>query len=412
MNPIINTLPYDSQIEYLESTGTQWIDTLIVPNSNFSYEVEVMKLDYTETLPLGTWNSWQNAMFGIDMKYSQNGFLMTWGSTYADYTNKILNTWLTLSSKNGEQKVARSSDGYVYKTTTTTATFTCQYSAYLFAGRYNGEVNYTGPCRIAKAVIKNGDTVVFDAIPVRVGQVGYMYDKVSGQLFGNAGTGSFTLGNDVYPSFIRGIGSAAQGFAVGSSEVQKMFLGETKIYDAAPYQKIEYLQNTGSSYINTGFVNTNNTEFVIDFQLTNSSADRKIIGQGFKFGLGQMDGYWRIIDSQWYKTSSATDTNRHTARTENGAYYIDTTKIADRYSYKTAGTYNMLLFAVSSQDSVSPDGNCALMKLYSCKIYDNGSLVRDFIPVRVGSVGYLYDKVSKQLFGNAGSGSFTLGPDL
>ncbi len=38
--------------------------------------------------------------------------------------------------------------------------------------------------------------IVFDAIPVRVGQVGYMYDKVSGNLLGNAGSGSFVLGND------------------------------------------------------------------------------------------------------------------------------------------------------------------------------------------------------------------------
>ena len=33
-------------------------------------------------------------------------------------------------------------------------------------------------------------------IPVRVGQVGYMYDTVSGQLFENSGTGSFIVGPD------------------------------------------------------------------------------------------------------------------------------------------------------------------------------------------------------------------------
>ena len=36
-----------------------------------------------------------------------------------------------------------------------------------------------------------------DLIPVRVGTTGYMYDKVSGQLFSNNGTGSFTLGQDI-----------------------------------------------------------------------------------------------------------------------------------------------------------------------------------------------------------------------
>ena len=50
-------------------------------------------------------------------------------------------------------------------------------------------------------------------------------------------------------------------------------------------------------------------------------------------------------------------------------------------------------------------------KIYYCQIID-GVLVRDFIPVRVGQVGYMYDRVSGQLFGNAGTGAFIVGPDV
>jgi hypothetical protein len=50
-------------------------------------------------------------------------------------------------------------------------------------------------------------------------------------------------------------------------------------------------------------------------------------------------------------------------------------------------------------------------KLFSAKIYNNDDVVRDFIPVRVGNVGYLYDRVSGQLFGNDGTGGFIVGPD-
>ena len=46
----------------------------------------------------------------------------------------------------------------------------------------------------------------------------------------------------------------------------------------------------------------------------------------------------------------------------------------------------------------------------------NGVVVRDFIPVCVGSgasaVGYMYDCVTKRLFGNNGTGAFTIGPDV
>ena len=50
------------------------------------------------------------------------------------------------------------------------------------------------------------------------------------------------------------------------------------------------------------------------------------------------------------------------------------------------------------------------MRIYYCNI-TVGDVVHEFIPVRVGSVGYMYDKQTKQLFGNLGTGSFTLGPD-
>ena len=52
------------------------------------------------------------------------------------------------------------------------------------------------------------------------------------------------------------------------------------------------------------------------------------------------------------------------------------------------------------------------VRLYNVELLKNGVKLRDFIPVRVGEVGYMYDQVSGELFGNAGSGSFILGPDI
>ena len=52
------------------------------------------------------------------------------------------------------------------------------------------------------------------------------------------------------------------------------------------------------------------------------------------------------------------------------------------------------------------------VNVYSFKLTDNGVLVRDLVPVRVGSVGYMYDRVSGKLFGNEGTGAFTVGPDI
>ena len=63
------------------------------------------------------------------------------------------------------------------------------------------------------------------------------------------------------------------------------------------------------------------------------------------------------------------------------------------------------------------------IKLASLEIRVSGVLVRDFIPVRVGSganaVGYLYDRANPTggprgngLYPNSGSGAFVIGPDV
>ena len=49
-------------------------------------------------------------------------------------------------------------------------------------------------------------------------------------------------------------------------------------------------------------------------------------------------------------------------------------------------------------------------RIYKWQAFVNNVAVRDFIPVVKSGVGYLYDKVSGTLFGNAGTGSFTVGP--
>ena len=51
------------------------------------------------------------------------------------------------------------------------------------------------------------------------------------------------------------------------------------------------------------------------------------------------------------------------------------------------------------------------MKIWTASFSTSGTLARDFIPVRKDGVGYMYDRVSKTLFANAGTGAFIIGPD-
>ena len=52
------------------------------------------------------------------------------------------------------------------------------------------------------------------------------------------------------------------------------------------------------------------------------------------------------------------------------------------------------------------------IKMYAdyCKIYNNGILIRDFIPCEYEGVFGLWDKVTNQFFANNGTGEFVAGP--
>ena len=69
----------------------------------------------------------------------------------------------------------------------------------------------------------------------------------------------------------------------------------------------------------------------------------------------------------------------------------------------------MVLFAARNGSTVALDSGG--VRLYRCKFWQGGTLVRDFQPVLdENGVACLYDAVTDELFYNAGSGSFVAGP--
>lgn len=80
---------------------------------------------------------------------------------------------------------------------------------------------------------------------------------------------------------------------------------------------------------------------------------------------------------------------------------------ATKSTFQSGG--NLYLFGVNNNGALQYP---AKMKLYSCKIYSNGSLVRDLVPCKSasGKVGLL-DKLSSTFYGNAGSGMFIASAD-
>lgn len=201
-------LPYDSEIEYLESSGNG-ISTGQVINSNVLIPASCSHVEYHFKF-----------MFVKNQKGVLCGHQTTSHGnprTYLFYSSMAQNAReFYAGNKIGSVSIPSQEivDGYItldeggtlafYRNGTLVNQFTLSGSALnkdfpliIFGGSYGNSLDDLASIRLWDFSIIHGDTLVRDYIPVRVGTVGYMYDRVSGELFGNSGTGSFTLGADV-----------------------------------------------------------------------------------------------------------------------------------------------------------------------------------------------------------------------
>ena len=193
----VKRLPYDAEIEYLQSSGNQWIEIESVKyNASNSYRIEcgVMNL---MNLYGGRYNGWDaGGAFGFLNKYtdgSGNFFGPTSVDTYADIT-LVINSG---SSSQSNMTVVVNSDSYSNsRGHGSLGIYASNKGYHLFAMYSSGSVIKNTFERIYYCKLYINDSLVCDLIPVRIEQDGYLFDKISGTLFSNQGRGDFILGPD------------------------------------------------------------------------------------------------------------------------------------------------------------------------------------------------------------------------
>ena len=380
----INGLPLGFQeVEYLEANGTQWLDLGLYGNLNTEIEVGAYVGEHTTHFALvGDFTDSTKAIT-LPVNYGNSGL-------YSRFGNKSLTSGL--GSNEGTYKFVINKTGYYRDGTllgsfNATTTFTTTNTMMLFGFTNLGRNYYEGKVYYCK-VYDNG-TLVGDFIPcLDSTSKPCMFDKLSQTAHYNLGTDTdFTYGRKIIP--------------------------------------VEYLESTGTQYIDTGYYPNNNTKYNLKTQFINpttvqdykgiigvSVAPNDRCGMGFYNGnIRQQFGSGAAAYGGNYNDSSYTGFNNATVYecSRNGFYIngtLDWTPTKD-----LTGTASVTAWVFNTHAEAVYNGTP--QKLYYCKIYDNNILVRDYIPVRVGHVGYLYDKVGGQLYGNANStGAFILGNDV
>lgn len=186
------TIPYH-RVEYLQSSGTQGIDTGIIPDSSTMFQYRFMKLDYTE------WGCLVGYLDPDNNDYRAFTYLHV---AVFDIKNARL---IGPSQSLMPNRVYNYEYGNCYIKNIDTDTILASGAAITgWEGIKTIKINgpdangsYGPPIRSYHLKIFKNGLIVRDLYPVRIEQVGYMYDLVSEQLFGNTGTGSFILGNDI-----------------------------------------------------------------------------------------------------------------------------------------------------------------------------------------------------------------------
>lgn len=192
------------------------------------------------------------------------------------------------------------------------------------------------------------------------------------------------------------------------------------------YKRLEYIQSSGTQYIDTGLSAPTGMRVQCDVELTSLRS-----GLNMLFGSHDAsDPYYRnylAASSNGYWEIGAYGLGTFGSVTTGRKYNIDVCTISGSLSAKIDGTayaigniapstkrsdLNVYLFALNYAGGLL----WSSMKLYSAKIYldaAGSSPARDFIPCKnaSGVVG-LWDDANSKFYTNAGTGVFTAGPEV
>ena len=239
-------------VDYIESSGTQYIDTEITASQDIKVEMNFENLETSKS----------THMFGsritagddsINISYMNESWGNGWSFAWGDETQQT--TDVTTSNRSyilGDNK-AYINDTLMH--TFTTQTFTNSYNMFLFTCN-NGGVPHTqySSIRLRYCKIWDNNILVRDLIPVKRQNGEYcLYDKVTQKLFLNKGISKFNGGiatNEVI------------NFNDKARKVIKGYVGVKETYKV-----LDYIESSGTQYIDTKYVPNSNTKWVLDAEL-------------------------------------------------------------------------------------------------------------------------------------------------
>lgn len=182
------------------------------------------------------------------------------------------------------------------------------------------------------------------------------------------------------------------------------------------YTQVEYIQSSGTQYIDTGVIPNQDTRVVLDVVFTNETTSW-LFGSRTSANVNCF-GFLNTGDLKYRADYNTTTAELSVQKTDR--FVLDMNKNVLSFDGETIytftyasfqGVYSMLLFGANTGGSVSVGS--ATTTVYACQIYDNGTLVRDFVPcVNSSGAAGLYDLVNGFFYPDAAGGTFEAGGEV
>lgn len=231
-------------------------------------------------------------------------------------------------------------------------------------------------------------------------------------------------------------GNSASKIYLGCYEVSKIYFGSDLVYGGQspvlPYDaEVEYIASSGNQYIDTGVTTSERTNYIVDINVLSTEGSSTIIGarngdpdnpsglSDYRLsvwvnGSGQIALNDKSYDSGWKNASLLG--SRYRVSVNHRTLFKDDTQIVYSTqgvysSYSDSLTYGLLRCHGSNQWAVRSDRPVS-SNVYGSVINDGIEQKRNYIPVRKGQIGYLYDTISGELFGSITSDAFSVGRDI
>lgn len=187
---------------YIESSGTQFIDTgyVVTDNSVFEAVLNVNSQNSAWASLLGVRTDARNACLWHVLLEGNPGWSYAWGGVPVDYRDSGLAHFLNEKAVYKCRKISFGADDDVAMAGGIFAGSTVSYqnSVYLLAVNQDGSVVDTTQCagKLYRFRIWENDVLVHEFLPWQDDGVACLKDTVTGNIKYNAGTGSFVYGTD------------------------------------------------------------------------------------------------------------------------------------------------------------------------------------------------------------------------